>query len=186
MTPQFSQQYLFVNQPSLDDTVARHYYLQVINAIHQYDMFQANELLQQRLPIDEEREEAQQCVKHVRWAEEVVEISEVLDDTSDEFNYEHDEEKNSDDELYRESSDPGFEEQFPESSERFTIQLSEQSHGLVICKEPDGPFQEPEPEEEKGFEVPFPKRAATEDFFKQSEAEFIVPFPRSRKRQKKK
>ena len=59
----------------------------------------------------------------------------------------------------------------------------EQPNGAVICEDPDEPFQEPETEEEK-FKLPFPKRAATDDFLKKNEEEFIVPFPHPQKRQR--
>ena len=145
MAPNFSQHYCFFNQPSPDDPVLHRYYLQVINAIHQYDIFQANELSQHRLPIDEEKEEARQSVRHVRWAEESVEIPRVFGNSRDESKGEQNEEEDSDDKLYGDSSDQGLKDQFPESSERFTIpSLSEQLNGAVICKDPDKPFQEPE------------------------------------------
>ena len=63
-----SQHDFFFEQPSLSDKTARWYYIQVINALHQYDIFQAKENLRQCLPIDEEMEET---TKHVIWNEEI-------------------------------------------------------------------------------------------------------------------
>ena len=185
MPPNFSQHYCFFKQPSSDDPVLRRYYLQVINAIHQYDISQANELSQHRLPIDEEREETRESIKHVRWVEEIVEIPKVLDNIEDESKSEGNEEEDADDDLYGGSSDAGLKDQFPESAERTTIpSLFEQPHGSVIRNDPGEPFQEPESGEEKEFALPFPKRTSTNDFLKESEEEFIVPFPRPRKRQR--
>ena len=184
MPPNFSQQYCFFKQPSSDDPVLCRYYLQVINVIHQYDISQANELSRHRLLIDEEREEAREFVRHVRWAEETVEIPRVFVNTRDESKGKKNKEENSDDELYGDNTDQGLKDQFPESSKRSTIlSLTEQPNGAVICEDPDEPFQELETEEEK-FELPFPKRGATDDFLKENEEEFVVPFPRPRKRQR--
>ena len=153
--------------------------------IHQYDIFQANELSRHRLPIDEEKEEAQQSVRHVRWAEETIEIPRVFGNSRDKSKGEQNEEEDLDDELYGDSSDQGLKDQFPESSEQFTIpSLSEQPNGTVIYKDPDEPFQEPETEEEKEFELLFSKRAATDDFLKENEEEFMVPFLRPQKGQR--
>ena len=179
MASKSSQHYCFFNQPSHDNPVLHRYYIQVINAVHQYDIFQANELLRHRLLIDKEREETRQSVRHVRWAEETVEIPTVLGNAWNEFKGKKDEEGGLDDELYGDSSDPSLKEQFPESSERSTIPfLSEQPYGSVICNKPGEPFQEPETEEEKEFKLPFPKRATADDFLKEDKEEFIVPFPR--------
>ena len=77
--------------------------------------------MRHRLPIDEEREEARESVRHVRWAEETVEISRVFVNTRDESKGEKNKEENSDYELYGDNTDQGLKDQFPESSEQSTI-----------------------------------------------------------------
>jgi hypothetical protein len=185
MASKFSQHYCFFKQPSHDDPVLRRYFIQVINVVHQYDILQGNELLRHHLPIDEEREEAQETIRHVRWAEQTIDIPEVLDNACDEFKGEKDEEGGSDSKLYGDSSDSNPKEQFPESSERSTMHsFSNQLYGSVTYKDPDEPFQESETKKEEEFELPFPKRATTSDLLKENEEDFIVPFPHLQKWQR--
>lgn len=172
--------FYFFKQPAREDRFSRQYYLQVINALHQYDIFQARETLRTRLPINEEKEETD---RHVRWADEIIPIPEIL---GNEPEIKEMEEEESDNELYAEKNNPDLEEPLPESCERSTLlSLSEQPSESVNYENTDGPFRESESEKEEEFEPPFPNRKpATNQTLNRDKEDFIVPFPRLRHEQR--
>jgi hypothetical protein len=167
-----SQSFFYFEQPRITDKIARRYYIKVINALHHYDLFQEKENLQNHMSIDGEEGDT---TRHVRWAEEVVPIPRIVIESEAE-------EESSDNELYGGRNSPDPEENFPESSERSTLlSLSDEPDDSDSDTEADGPFREPESEEEDDFEPPFPDRKTNDNqVFNEDEEDFVVPFPRLR------